>query len=221
MAIGSGNGNVSKYMRQKRSGPALPSILPRSSRYTHARTHGPSEFPRETGEFASIFSSILPCLVSFPRPFFLILSANATIASVRTFPCLYRRDERSLPRNYTPKEIEIAPRSLYPAVIRSVRPREASARLFSSGGIYGKVQNSCSLRGFMAADLLRGKSVGDISDIGKGTVINKKRKRKREREREKKKRVEHAVRCDRARLGSMMRRALTLNQVMILLCNVS
>lgn len=28
MAIGSGNGNVSKYMRQKRSGPALPSILP-------------------------------------------------------------------------------------------------------------------------------------------------------------------------------------------------
>ena len=43
----------------------------------------------------------------------------------------------------------------------------------------------------MAADLLRGESVGDISDIGKGTVINKKRKREKSEV--------HAVCRDRAR----------------------
>lgn len=32
------------------------------------------------------------------------------------------------------------------------------------------------LGGFMAVDLLRGKSVGDISNIGKDTVINKKKR---------------------------------------------
>lgn len=35
------------------------------------------------------------------------------------------------------------------------------------------------LGGFMAVDLLRGKSVGDISNIGKDTVINKKKEEKK------------------------------------------
>lgn len=35
------------------------------------------------------------------------------------------------------------------------------------------------LGGFMAVDLLRGKSVGDISNIGKDTVINKKKRGKK------------------------------------------